>query len=59
LGDINKDSNPKIIKKKPTKLTVQNQTVKVSYLRPPTPPNPGELIIQKEPNKVYRHSNNI
>lgn len=49
---INKDPYPQIIRKKPTKTYEQKQVVKVSYLRPPTPPHQGEIIIQKEPNKV-------
>jgi hypothetical protein len=29
---------------------VQEMTVR--YLRPPTPPEPGEIVIKLEPNKV-------
>jgi len=49
---INKDSNPHIIIKKPTNSVELKQKIEISYLRPPTPPPPGEIIIEKEPNKV-------
>ena len=49
---INEDPNPKVIVKKPAKKLELTQSIKVNYLRPPTPPQPGEIIIEKEPNKV-------
>ena len=49
---INKDSNPHIIIKKPTHSIELKQNIEISYLRPPTPPPPGEIIIEKEANKV-------
>ena len=49
---INKDSSPQVILKKPTKNIEMRQSFMVSYLRPPTPPQPGEIIIEKEPNTV-------
>lgn len=48
---INQDDDPIIIRKKPSKKVEQVQTIKINYLRPPTPPAPGEIIILKEPNK--------
>jgi len=53
---INKDSNPHIIIKKPTNSIELKQNIEISYLRPPTPPSPGEIIIEKEPNKVAEKS---
>ncbi len=49
---INDDPNPIIIKKKTNKKLELKQSIKVNYLRPPTPPQPGEIIIEKEPNKI-------
>jgi len=44
--EINYDKNPKIIKKKINKKIDQNQLIGVNYLRPPTPPKPGDIIIR-------------
>lgn len=45
---INEDRNPQIITKKLTKQTEYIQELCIQYLRPPTPPAPGELIINQE-----------
>jgi len=46
---INYDRNPKIIKKKITEKINHSQLIGVNYLRPPTPPKPGDIIIREEP----------
>jgi hypothetical protein len=47
---INQDSNPLVIRKK-TKKVNQVQPVYIRYLKPPTPPEPGPIIIRQAPNK--------
>lgn len=47
---INDDPNPEIIRKKTDQKLVYQQEVAIRYLRPPTPPPPGEILIQQEPN---------
>jgi len=46
----NQDKSPLVIKKKSKKVK-QVQPVSVRYLKPPTPPEPGPIIIRHEPNK--------
>ena len=46
---INEDRHPKIIKKKLKEKIDQNQFIGINYLRPPTPPRPGDIIIREEP----------
>jgi hypothetical protein len=48
---INDDPTPEIIKKKLNKQIEYVQEMAVRYLRPPTPPQPGEIIIKQEQNK--------
>ncbi len=48
---INDDPTPEIIKKKLNKQIEYVQEMAVRYLRPPTPPQPGEIIIKQEANK--------
>lgn len=45
---INRDSNPQIITKKTQELLTYVQELAIRYLKPPTPPPPGEIIITKE-----------
>lgn len=45
---LNEDPEPELIKKKTDQTVVYDQEVSIRYLRPPTPPPPGELIIQHE-----------
>jgi hypothetical protein len=45
---LNEDPNPEIIRKKSEKPIVYNQEIAIRYLRPPTPPPPGPLIIREE-----------
>jgi hypothetical protein len=47
---INEDSNPEIIRKKTEQQLVYEQEVAIRYLRPPTPPPPGEIVIKQEKN---------
>ena len=47
---IYEDSNPEIITKKVTQLVEYVQELAIRYLRPPTPPAPGEIVISMEPN---------
>ena len=49
---INSDSNPEVITKKSRQHLVYQQEVAIRYLRPPTPPSPGEIIIQQELNTL-------
>ena len=49
---INEDSNPEIITKRSQQQLVYQQEVAIRYLRPPTPPAPGEIIIQQEINTL-------
>lgn len=47
---INKDDNPEIITKKVDQKLEYKQEVAIRYLKPPTPPTPGEIVIIQEPN---------
>lgn len=47
---INVDNNPQIIAKKITNQTEYIQELCIQYLRPPTPPLPGDIIITQEKN---------
>jgi len=47
---IHEDSNPQIINKKYTQVFEYVQELAIRYLRPPTPPAAGEIIITQEPN---------
>lgn len=47
--EINYDRNPKIIKKKMKEKIDQNLFIGINYLRPPTPPKPGDIIIREDP----------
>ena len=48
---INEDSNPEIITKHSTHNVEYIQELAIRYLRPPTPPPPGDIIITQEANK--------
>jgi hypothetical protein len=43
---INDDSSPEILRKVPEKEFVYTQEISIKYLRPPTPPEHGELLIR-------------
>ena len=49
---INDDPNPEIIRKRTEQQLVYHQEVAIRYLRPPTPPAPGEILIQQEGNSL-------
>lgn len=49
---VNEDSNPEVITKRSQQQLVYQQEVAIRYLRPPTPPAPGEIIIQQEVNTL-------
>ena len=44
---LNDDPNPEVINKTINQPVEYTQEVQVKYLRPPTPPPPGELIIRQ------------
>ena len=45
---LNDDPNPEIINKTSSQPVEYNQEISVRYLRPPTPPPHGELVIKQE-----------
>merc|ERR1719223_1686095 len=47
---IYEDSNPQIINKRVEQQVEYVQELAIRYLRPPTPPAPGEIVITQEPN---------
>lgn len=47
---INEDSNPEIIRKRTEQQLIYEQEIAIRYLRPPTPPPPGEILIRQEKN---------
>lgn len=47
---INQDANPEVIKKNIRKQLEYVQELAIRYLKPPTPPQPGEIIIKLEAN---------
>jgi len=49
---INEDPNPEIITKRTSQQLEYIQELAIRYLRPPTPPAPGEIIITQEVNSL-------
>ena len=49
---INEDANPEIITKRVSQQLEYVQELAIRYLRPPTPPVPGEIVITQEPNTL-------
>lgn len=47
---IHQDANPQIITKQVQEVLEYVQELAIRYLRPPTPPAPGEIVITMEPN---------
>ena len=47
---INEDQNPQVIRKQTDQQLIYEQEVAIRYLRPPTPPPPGEILIRQEKN---------
>jgi len=48
---INEDACPEVINKRLKQKLEYVQEMAVRYLKPPTPPTPGDIIIKHEPNK--------
>jgi hypothetical protein len=51
---VNEDENPEIIIKKLSQQLEYVQELAVLYLRPPTPPEPGEIVITQEANVIEK-----
>lgn len=49
---INEDTEPEILTKSTSQKIEYVQELAIRYLRPPTPPAPGDIIINKGPNQV-------
>lgn len=49
--EINEDQNPEILTKKSDQSLEYVQELAIRYLRPPTPPTPGEIYITQEANQ--------
>ena len=49
---INDDRNPEVVVKKISKQLEYVQELAIRYLRPPTPPVPGEIVIKQQPNQL-------
>jgi len=47
---IHEDANPQVVQKKFEQQVEYVQELAIRYLRPPTPPAPGEIVITQEPN---------
>lgn len=47
---INEDKNPSVITKQAQQKLTYIQELAVRYLKPPSPPIPGDIIIQQEPS---------
>lgn len=50
---INEDASPEIITKRSNQTLDYVQELAIRYLRPPTPPAPGEIIIQQQVNFYF------
>jgi hypothetical protein len=50
--ELSFDREPIVYRKKPTEKIVQTQNVSLRYLRPPSLPNPGDIIVKQEPDKL-------
>jgi hypothetical protein len=48
---LNQDSNPEVIRKKPTEKVRYTQEIAVRYLNPPPAPKPGDLIVRQMPGR--------
>ena len=49
---INEDQNPEIIRKTSKKQLEYIQELAIRYLKPPTPPTPGDIIITQSANEL-------
>jgi hypothetical protein len=50
--ELNEDLNPEIIRKKCDQDLLYKQEITVKYLRPPTPPTPGKIVIREDKSCV-------
>jgi hypothetical protein len=46
------DHDPIVIRKKAKEKIVQTQYVSLRYLRPPSLPSPGDIIVKEDPEKL-------
>ena len=53
---INEDANPEILNKRVKQQLEYVQELAIRYLRPPTPPTPGEIVITQEANVTFLNS---
>jgi hypothetical protein len=51
---INEDANPEVITKRTQQRLEYIQELAIRYLRPPTPPVPGEIVITQETNNFIQ-----
>jgi hypothetical protein len=49
---LNEDTRPRIITKRALKNLEYIQELAIRYLRPPTPPTPGDIVITQEANSI-------
>ncbi len=49
---VNEDPKPEYITKRSQQQLVYQQEIAIRYLRPPTPPSPGEIIVQQESSTI-------
>jgi hypothetical protein len=49
---INEDANPEVITKRSQQQLTYVQELAIRYLRPPTPPAPGEIVITQEASGI-------
>jgi hypothetical protein len=49
--EVNEDSQPELINKKIHQHLEYIQELAIRYLKPPTPPPPGEIVIKQDPNQ--------
>ena len=45
---LNIDPNPEVINKKPVRPVHYKQQIALKFLKPPTPPQPGDIVIKQE-----------
>jgi hypothetical protein len=50
LNNIEFDNDPELIHLKSNQIVKYKQNIGIRYLRPPTPPAPGDIVIIQEPN---------
>ena len=50
--NLNVDTNPIVIRKKPSNILSQIQNISLRYLKPPPPPPAGDILIRQESDRV-------